>query len=83
MTVTRYHSEEACIECYENNQWSRGLCASCYSHYRRMGMINTFPTNKFFEYTDDHVDWGFQFALDTVKRIAKRYGYELVKTDGK
>ena len=61
--------------------FSRGLCGKHYQFASRNGDLETYPTTKFLENPEAHINWAFGYDPDLIGDIAIQYGYKLVKLD--
>lgn len=62
-----------CVECKENEPWSRGLCSTCYKTAQRGGFLGDYPTRQFMDNPEDAIRWAFGFFPDLVEEIGVEF----------
>lgn len=63
-----------CVECGQNEAWSRGLCHTCYSYAQRHGILNDYPTKAFMADPESHARWLFSQYPDIAADVAVEFG---------
>lgn len=77
MTDTIHCSWPECTR----DAWSRTLCGKHYQIVRRNGELEEYPTTKFLENPEAHIEWAFGYQPQLISDIAIQFGYRLVKDD--
>lgn len=64
-----------------NESWSRALCGKHYQYLRRHGELMEWPSEKFLEAPEQHIEWAFGSHPELIADVAIQFGYRLVKDE--